>query len=60
MDTQHKAQPDPVPTSLTFRLSDDEHAALRTIAERHHRSMTGQIRAWIAAERTPEPEREAA
>lgn len=48
-------------TPLTFRLTAGERDSLKAIAERNHRSMTGQLRAWIAdAGAAPDHERKAA
>lgn len=54
MSTQRKTQAQGAWAPLTFRLTDAEREALRVIAERNHRSMTGQLRAWIAADSEPE------
>lgn len=50
MDTHDKAQRSEIPWSI--RLTPDEHAALRDIARREHRSMAQQIRAWIDEHRS--------
>lgn len=44
----HVEAPKEVPVS--FRLTQDEHEAFQRIAAREHRSMTGQLRYWIASD----------
>lgn len=49
--TNRKTQSGVAP--LSFRLTREEHQALKQIAEREHRSMSGQLRAWIKQHREP-------
>ena len=40
-------------TPLQVYLSAEEHAKLRAIADASHRSMSSQVRAWIAEANRP-------
>jgi hypothetical protein len=55
-----KQGPNPKTEQVTsVRLSPDEHAAFKEIAEREHRSLSGQVRHWIKAQLDAEKRRAA-
>jgi hypothetical protein len=51
--TQQSMKPDEIVTSI--RLSQDEHAFLKALAESQQRSVSGQIRFMVAQLRAAEP-----
>ena len=49
MNTQERTQPEIV---TSIRLSAEEHAFIKALAEQQHRSVSGQIRFMVAQWRT--------